>query len=744
MKISLRNSIIGLAILAAILPVLATLLFIPVQRTTVKKHILEEMNANAKHESMEIAKVVYNMCKVTQIGLEKRLAGHLAGAEAELERLGGCSFSGDELVNWSAINQVTQDKTEATLPKMLLGETFLAPNPDFAVESPLVDTVTKFTHAYCTIFQRMNERGDMLRVCTSVPDAANKRAIGTYIPVQLPDGTDNPVTAKVLKGGTYFGRAQVVDQWHAAAYQPLWDSAQKKKVVGMLYVGFNLDEINKELRDTIISIQLGKTGYIGVIGGTGASQGRYVISKGGERDGENIWNNRDPVTGGMFIQDHITKAIAAPEGTVIFEKYSWQNPGEPRPRLKCAGITYFKPWDWVIYSTMYEDDNHAVIDKFMSSTARIMSAGAITGAVSLAVAVIIAFWIGTAIARPIGQVVSAAQLIAGGNLVEAHRQMALILGKRGIAPDGDQTGKSASKNETDILIEAVAIMTKHLSSLVSQVQRSSVQMVSTATEIAATSRQQEATVAEFSASTTEIAAAVKEISATSQELSKTMQDIKDTAREAEDLADKGHGGLVDVGDSMRQLSDATSSISSKLSAINEKAGAINSLVTTITKVADETNLLSLNASIEAEKAGEYGRGFAVVAREIRRLADQTAVSTLDIEHTVKEMQSSVSAGVMEMDKFSGEVALWVKSVGDIGNQLNSILEQIKVLTPRYESVNEGMRSQASGAQQISEAMTQLTEGARNTSESLKHFHEATSQLKEAARALQTEVSRFKV
>ena len=78
-------------------------------------------------------------------------------------------------------------------------------------------------------------------------------------------------------------------------------------------------------------------------------------------------------------------------------------------------------------------------------------------------------------------------------------------------------------------------------------------------------------------------------------------------------------------------------------------------MTTITKVADQTNLLSLNAAIEAEKAGEHGRGFAVVATEIRRLADQTAIASYDIEQLVKEMQSAVSAGVMGMDKFSEEV-----------------------------------------------------------------------------------------
>lgn len=743
MKMSLRSSIIGLAVMAAVLPVLVTILFIPIQRNIVSKNIADEVDSMARYETMQVADIVYDMCKVTQLGIEERLADHLKGANAEVERLGGFSFS-NEFVNWTACNQLTKEKTDVALPRIYLGQTYLAPNQDFNVEAPLVDVVTKFTHAYCTVFQRMNEQGDMVRVCTSVPDTEQKRAVGTFIPHLLPDGTKNPVIIKALAGETYFGRALVLDQWHAAAYEPIWDSKEKNKVVGMLYIGFPLDEINRELRETIMEIVLGKTGYIAVLGGRGDWKGRYLISKNGESDGLDIWNARD-ADNRLFVQDHIKRAMAAPEGQVQLERYLWKNKGETEPRKKCAGVVYFKPWDWVIYATMYEDDYYGVITKFVSATMWIMSAGAIGGALVLILAIIIAVYLGSAIARPIGDVVSVAQQIAGGNLAEAKRRIALRVDLNGISAGEGQTARiSAIKNETEKLIEAIALMTKYLASLVGQVQRSSVQMVSTATEIAAASREQESTVTEFGASTTEIAAAVKEISATSQELAKTMEDIKETAGHTEILADKGHSGLVNMQNSMSQFAQATASISTKLSAINEKASAINNLVTTITKVADETNLLSLNASIEAEKAGESGRGFAVVAREIRRLADQTAVSTLDIEQTVKEMQSSVSAGVMEMDKFSEEVAQWVKSVGGISGQLNQILAQIKVLTPRFDSVNEGMRSQASGAQQISDAMTQLTEGARNTTESLKHFHEVTSQLKEAAHELQTEVSRFKV
>src|SRR5438093_9938525 len=116
---------------------------------------------------------------------------------------------------------------------------------------------------------------------------------------------------------------------------------------------------------------------------------------------------------------------------------------------------------------------------------------------------------------------------------------------------------------------------------------------------------------------------------------------------------------------MHHVMEAAGSINAKLAVLNEKASNINQVVTTITKVADQTNLLSINAAIEAEKAGEYGRGFLVVAREIRRLADQTAVATLDIENMVRLMHDAVSAGVMQMDKFSEQVRSGAARIGEV-------------------------------------------------------------------------------
>jgi len=167
-------------------------------------------------------------------------------------------------------------------------------------------------------------------------------------------------------------------------------------------------------------------------------------------------------------------------------------------------------------------------------------------------------------------------------------------------------------------------------------------------------------------------------------------------------------------------------------------------VTTITKVADQTNLLSLNAAIEAKKAGEYGRGFTVVATEIRRLADQTAVATHDIEQMVREIQSAVSAGVMGMDKFSEEVRRGMQEIQQVGGQLSQIIHQVQTLVPRFEAVNEGMQAQATGAEQISDALVQLSEATQLTVESLRQSNLATEQLGSVSNGLRDSISRFRL
>ena len=384
----------------------------------------------------------------------------------------------------------------------------------------------------------------------------------------------------------------------------------------------------------------------------------------GERQGDRHAEGRRRASAAMARRSTIAASRSSPPGRIS---------------LRTAG-------EW--WSSRMIDEAFALIYRQRLVVALLLAA-------TFLIVTAVALWLARTITRPIREAAFVTDRVASGDLT--------------VTCDGKAPGEAGS------LLQAIRKMIQDLRSLIGKIQRSSITLLSTATEIAATSRQQEQAVYDYSASTNQAAAAVNEISATSQELLKTMNEVNQVANQTARMASTGQQSLAGMDQTMRQLAESTGSIGSKLSVISERAANINLVVTTITKVADQTNLLSINAAIEAEKAGEYGLGFLVVAREIRRLADMTAVATLDIERMVKEMQYSVSAGVMEMDKFSEQVRKVVGEVGQIGGQLGQIITGAQGLHQRFDQVTEGMRVQSQGAEQIREAMSRLSEAANQTS-----------------------------
>lgn len=315
----------------------------------------------AKEETQKLATVdldhlvtsVYATCKAQDDLIQKHIDSSLKVARDILNQAGAVEFS-DETFQWNAVNQNTQQTTKAQLAKMLVGNTWLGNNTSMQQESPIVDKVQKLVSATCTIFQRMNDNGDMLRVCTNVETSNGTRALGTYIPSVDPQGNVNPVVKSLLEGKTYRGRAYVVNKWYLTAYESLKD--RSNKVIGALYVGIPQESVTS-LREAIMETVVGQTGYVYVLD----SKGNYVISSKGKRDGENIWNAKDS-NGAFFIQEMCQKAKTA-GGKVIEMQYPWQNPGDAQARMKIARVLYYEPWDWVIGAGSY-------VDEFYASTQR--------------------------------------------------------------------------------------------------------------------------------------------------------------------------------------------------------------------------------------------------------------------------------------------------------------------------------------------------------------------------------------
>ncbi|MFC1592247.1 methyl-accepting chemotaxis protein, partial [Thermodesulfobacteriota bacterium] len=255
---------------------------------------------------------------------------------------------------------------------------------------------------------------------------------------------------------------------------------------------------------------------------------------------------------------------------------------------------------------------------------------------TLGFAAIIVLIITRGITRPLEQLKAIATSVTSGDIRKAREQLDASSYTSAISA-GTRSG--TVRDETLILFESMVSMTDSLHSLLDQVRTSCAQVSESTEQIGSSVLQLESTFADLASSTNQVSATCTQISSTSQGLSETVTDVTKKAATTAELAGTGKVGLDNIHNTIQQILNTSENISQKLFSINEKTVNISQIITTMTNVADQTNMLSLNAAIEADKAGDQGLGFAVVAREIRRLAEQTAVSTLDIEKIVKAMDS---------------------------------------------------------------------------------------------------------
>ncbi len=343
--------------------------------------------------------------------------------------------------------------------------------------------------------------------------------------------------------------------------------------------------------------------------------------------------------------------------------------------------------------------------------------------VALTVAILTANWI----SHPLKRIAQASQNMAGGNFDQKVESSQIIELSKLASSFNDMAWQL--KNSFD-----------KLNSVIVQANQVGMKVTSSTRQIAASGKQLEAAITQQAVSTNQVKATSAEIAATSGELAKTMEDIAQKAQATASAASSSQADLMEMAGTMHQLATATTSMSVRLEIMNEKANNINSVVTNITKVADQTNLISLNASIEAEKAGEYGAGFAVVAREVQWLADKAALAASEIEEMVKEIQASVANGVIEMDKFSKGVSNYVERVGQISGSIAAVIEQVQSQTPQFEMVSHSMEGQFEGAQQISSAIAQLSAASQQTVASLQETNQVLDELNDTAQVLQGIIS----
>ncbi len=492
-----------------------------------------------------------------------------------------------------------------------------------------------------------------------------------------------------------------------------------------IYIDDIAEEVNQEreriVRDLRLAwpkIEFDETGELFIFD----DQGRVVVPP--HKAPPSFADTINLRTGRKVLADLAQAARA--DGRLVYEVRDSTGRSEEKQAL----VHLFNPFNWYVAAAT---ERSQVEEPAMNLIRNQMA----IGGTILVLAMVLIAWVVGRICAPLTRLTGVAADIASGDLATAQN---------GLEEFSQSQGTVLERNldETGRLLSMFATMTANLHSLVLKVQRSGVLVKESAASISRSGHSIETAVEEQAASTRQVSATAREISTTAAELAQSMNEVSLGAKDAALLADDGLAGLIKMGHSMERLSDARQSISVRLSAINDKASVIGRIVTTISKVSEKINLLSLNASIEAEKAGEYGQGFSVVAREIRKLADQTEVAVHDITRMIEEMRSAVDNGVTEMNTFDREVSQGVRDVAVISSGLGEVIERVRSLEPRFATANQGMQGQSLGAGQISQAMGELHLTVEATKNSLHEFMEAAMRLADAISEMEAEVSHFRV
>lgn len=442
-KVSLKLKLIIVGVLITMVPIVllfAVSYYSNMDLVSISHH---EVDTKIDENLNSLLYNTYAFCELQQ----DRIEYALNAAKQILKDYGEFSIDGSKDVEWSVVNQFSKEKKLLQLPLMLLGNKWVGKNFIKEQESVFVDKIQSSLDLTCTVFQRMNDKGDMLRVVTNVLKKNNKRAIGTYIPRVNPDGSSNKVLDQIYQGKRYSGRAFVVNEWYITSYDPVFNN--NGDVIGILYVGMPEKKMTV-LRETIMDIKIGKTGYVYVLD----SKGNYIISAGGERDGESIIGAKD-ANGKFFIQEIVEIAAEKSDKEPFSVSYDWLNKGDLHPRKKVVKLLHYKKWDWIIGAGFYFDEVQEVNLKIKKIGRDQVLVVLIVSLLSLFCAVFIWMFIASGISSKINTAVEALKA-ASENI--GHRAAQVNESSHYIAQGASE--QASSLEETSASIEEMASMTK--------------------------------------------------------------------------------------------------------------------------------------------------------------------------------------------------------------------------------------------------------------------------------------------
>jgi len=432
-----------------------------------------------------------------------------------------------------------------------------------------------------------------------------------------------------------------------------------------------------------------------------------------EMNGKELSGSKDP--DGKFLFLEMTQ-VCKDKGKG-FVRYVWDKPGGSKAAPKLSYVELYGPWGWIVGTGIYIDDVDAQMQKIMIGIGLALCT-------LMALTILLALFLARSITVPISKLASQTAQLARGEL---DIQVACT--------SSDEIGQLACSFKT---------MTENLRSIISQVSCTSSEVAAAANQLNTTAEHIATGAEQVASQATTVATAGEEMSATSGDIARSCQMAAEGAKQASRSANDGTEVVESTIAVMSQIAAKVQESAKTVESLGARSEQIGAIIGTIEDIADQTNLLALNAAIEAARAGEQGRGFAVVADEVRALAERTTRATREIGEMIKAIQNETKGAVAAMEQGVQQVEAGTSEAAKSGAALREILAQINDVAMQVNQIATAAEEQTSTTSEISRNMMEITEVVRQTSQGAQESATAAAQLNGNAEELQRLVRQFKL
>lgn len=543
-----------------------------------------------------------------------------------------------------------------------------------------VDDFTRMTAGVATVFVR--DGSEFIRITTSLTKQDGTRALGTVL------DHAHPAYQRLLAGQSYVGRALLFERNYMTQYTPVRDGSGQ--VIAVLFVGFDYTDAQKLQLSKLSEFRIGDTGSLAVLD----EQGKWLVK---------------PASTGTLdtLPAALSELIARP-GDGGF----WTDAGQEFYSVAMP----FAGGPWTVLASMPRDEIQAV-------TWRVGTQLAIGSAITLLLAVIAVVWLLRRKLKPLGDLVRQAQALGAGDL-----------GARMAQSSDDEIGELA--RSFNHMGEALAAMVAGIRSAARDVSARS-QALSTLSHDAYQGIDQQ------SGEISSMAGAVEEFSATSQNIADNMRNTERLASDNAQQTRIGRTSMDQASEALVQIAEALEQTSTVINGLGQRSQEIGGIVSVITAIADQTNLLALNAAIEAARAGEQGRGFAVVADEVRNLAGRTREATNEISAMIGSIQSETGSAIATMEQGRQLMQDGLERNAKVASALAQISEQSDAAGEQFAAITTATSEQSSTATVLSANLQSIAHTNGEQRQVVANLADTARELDHLASQLRQEVERFR-